>query len=391
MRQRYARILPIVLALVVMVCPMLQAGNTFWTGNVNNDWHNPGNWSHGLPTDGDNPYVGPYWGAPTRSLAQFSTGSYHFARMDVSQYADNNMTLEILGGSILADVGNVAQGSDGTVTVYDGSLEIHGSSSGQPGFGRGTGRTGTLNVYDGSVTLVAGGYSSIGYHGHGVVNQWGGSVDLQGLCIASVYSYATASYTMHGGTLTTDQIRWGSAGAAQMTIHGGNVIVDGTMEVGYSGNASGLLHMVGGQGHLQAVHLQLRDGDAELRFTIDDTNVTDVDGGSPLIDLSGALYFYAGGESFVDVELAPNAQPGTYTLLNSNGIAYAANTMIGRPGDYDQGGNWINPDWTWTLDNGDFTVTVLRDPLTDQIPEPATLLAATMGLAGLVRYVRKRR
>ncbi len=393
MPQRYVRILPIVLVLMLTVCPALRAGNTFWTGNVDNDWHNPGNWSHGLPTDGDNAYVGPHWGAPTRTVAQFSTGSYHFARMDVSHYNDNNMTLEMFGGSILADVGNVAQGTDGTVTLYDGSLEIHGSSSGQPGFGRGASRTGTLNVHDGSVTLVATGYSSIGYHGHGVVNQWGGSVDLQGLCIASVYGTGTASYTMHGGTLTTDNLRWGSVGNAEMTIYGGNVTIDGDMEVTYGGGNRGLLHMVGGTAHMQVGHLKLGNGDAELRFTLDDTNVADADGGSPLIDLTGHLRFWSGGTSRIDVELAPDAQPGTYTLLDGVVIANPNNKMIGRAEDYDQNGNWINPDWTWAMDNGEgtFTVTVLREPLTDQIPEPATLLAATMGLAGLVRYVRRRR
>lgn len=257
-----------------------------WTGAVNNDYNNPGNWSlNRVPVNPNgNPAPDDFDDAVINTTpANIATISADIAAIPrdiiVGSGAGSNGTVNHTAGTATTGTGNwMFVGRDGGTGTYNltgsGSLDVKGrlyvaGHFGAPSTGtlniNTTGTvttgsdlnlgaangTGTVNLTAGAVTV--GGWLSIGRDengtdGTGNFNQTGGTITVLGRTILGLPG-TTGNLTQTGGTHTVNDEMWVGNGAGSVgvaTVNGGTVNVGSWLAVGREGS-TGTLN-IGGTG-----------------------------------------------------------------------------------------------------------------------------------------------
>lgn len=171
----------------VSVCSIATvSAQSSWTGSVNNDWTDPGNWSAGVPDGVD---------------ANINTTGPNTATI-LSNVTQSPQQLLVGNGS----------GADGLLVVDSGSISVNADLA----VGM-NGGTGDLTVNGGAITT--GGWNRIGRDGNG----------SQGVL------------TMNGGSLTNGSFTFVGTGdtTGELFLSGGDYINNGTFVIAEGNNANG--------------------------------------------------------------------------------------------------------------------------------------------------------
>src|ERR1700732_2585046 len=120
------------IAAIVLAGPFTgSAANLDWTGTINDNWFNGGNWTPaGPPGALDNARIGN--NTVTDGLARIATGGTAAAnRVVLGLNAGQSGTLNINNGSELDTVNNlvVGAGGDGTLNVQNGIISVNTSAA----------------------------------------------------------------------------------------------------------------------------------------------------------------------------------------------------------------------------------------------------------------------
>ncbi len=384
------------------------AQGTFTDGGADSNWSTAANWDDGMvPGAGVNVIVGV--GAFSGVTADYDLPSSTIADLRVGASAGSG-TLNMSSGS-LTSTGWAFVGADNTAADtatfnLSGNAAFDTTQRFYTGIGGGS-STATLNVSDSASLVGAQNIFGANAGNTGVVNQSGGSVASNDWTTIGEASGAQSTYNLSGGTftagsdLTIGQADAGTTGT--FNLSGGSATVNVAMFVGRGefggGGATGNLNIDGSAGTFSAngdVHFgghsfAAQDATGNLGFTADAAGVSTLDiagslflndgttvGGSGLsVDLTADSDFASFGATGTPMEILlvnniNNSVTGTFA-----GLAEGATISIG-------GGK------TGTLsyvggDGNDISVTVLAAA----IPEPSSVLLASLGLMGLV--ARRRR
>ena len=156
---QFTKKLGTLLAAVVLAGPFTgSAANLDWTGNINDNWFNGGNWTPaGPPSALDNARIGN--NTVPVGFARIANGGTATAnRVVLGLSAGDDGTLNINNGSELDTVNNlvVGAGGDGTLNLLNGTLRVN--TSGLPGnalvIGRDAGSNGSVILRNASVAGV---------------------------------------------------------------------------------------------------------------------------------------------------------------------------------------------------------------------------------------------
>ena len=274
------------------------------------------------------------------------------------------------------------------------------------GGGAGATGTGTINVSD-SASIMAD-ITVIGENdgNSGIVNQSGGSVASSSWLTIGAATAAQGEYNLSGGTLSTAALTVGQADAGSngdFNLSGtGAATVDGLWvgrgEFG-GGGATGSLDIDGSNAsflvnndvHFGGFNFAAADAVGDLSFTADA-------GGVSTLDIAGSLFLNDGtvvGASNLFVDLTADAN---FSTFGSTGTAFEYllidnfnNGVTGTFAGLAEGASIsIGGGQTGTISyvGGDGNDVVIN-LFTTAIPEPSSVLIASLGLLGLV--ARRRR
>lgn len=238
--------------------------DNFWTGAINNDWNNPGNWSEGrvpVKVDGNN-----FDDALINTLTNFPviTGDLAATPRDiiVGRGGATNGRVDQIAGNVSTGSGNYLYvGQDGGTGTYNlantaitgpgitgfgaglGSLNVQ-----QLRVGQGTGGNGTMNINT-SGTITVANDIFIGQGGTGVVKMEFGTINRTGgWTVIGHNAGGNGTFEMSGGTVTgPDRTIVGLAtGTGKMTVSGGTYNVGSEYWVGNDAGSNGTAIISGG-------------------------------------------------------------------------------------------------------------------------------------------------
>jgi outer membrane autotransporter protein len=297
------------LFVVALVGPFTAfSANLDWTGNINDNWFNGGNWTPaGPPGVLDNARIGNNTVAV--GLSRIATGGTATAnRVVLGLNAGESGTLRINNGSELDTVNNlvVGAGGDGTLLLENGSLRVNTSGAGGNALviGRDAGSNGSVILRNAS---IAGVFFDV------VVGQNGtGNLEV----------HNNASVSGNGGFIEPFDVyigrNAGSVGTVLVDGNGGGAAEFDTFDNFYvGGNAAG----PGGQGELRIVNggVVVVDGGGTIfvwgpgsgdRGTLSvDSTYTINTFGNPLSFNGGRLNFVGDGVDFINDAVLNNV-PG---------------------------------------------------------------------------------
>ena len=303
--------------------------------------------------------------------------------------------------------GGAGASATGTVSVSDSAQFL----THRIRIGSNDGNTGILNVSDAGVVdanfdpdsfLTVGSGSATG-----LVNQTGGSVSSNSWITIGEGAASSGEYNLSGGTLTTGALTVGQADAGttgELNVSGASTVNANTgLWVGRGefggGGAAGILEISGSSAtvtasadvHFGGFNFAAADAVGDLSFIADA-------GGVSTLDVLGSVFLNDGttvGGSNLFVDLTQDANFGTFgssgTALEILLIDNANNGVTGTFAGLAEGASIsIGGGLFGTLsyvggDGNDVSVTVF----TAAIPEPSSVLIASLGLLGLV--ARRRR
>jgi len=185
---------------------------------------------------------------------------------------------------------------------------------------------GNVATADGSAYSMSGGTLSadslvVGNYGDATFTQTAGAVNASQVVIAQRQG-TTASYSLTGGTLTTDVLRFGD-GAGPETSSGSFLLDGGTLNVGTLDSIDGVFSFESGTlnaNNVTLATLNMNNGLLDVGTLNGDLNMsggTLAPGNSPGITTINGDYILSGG--LLDMELAGLMQGTEYDFLDING------------------------------------------------------------------------
>lgn len=221
-----------------------------WTGSVDSDWGNGGNWSTGsVPLAGDVASIGTTANDPV----------LNYAAPAIKRLIVETATLTLDGGSLLSDteckIGNSA-GETGVVNVTNGSSFIMTKNMkvGQDG-------TGYLNITDSYAGVAAGGTElAVGVRNNavGYVTITNSTVEIAKGVFIGKGAGNVGTVTMNSGYFSSNNdgvgndgtpapFNVGKDGTGTLFMNGGTIDAKGNFYIGANPGSTGLVEMTGGQ------------------------------------------------------------------------------------------------------------------------------------------------
>jgi autotransporter-associated beta strand protein len=367
---KWCQIYGLVLSLVAL--PVISQADTTWTGAVDQNWNNAGNWNNGLPSSGNG-----------QIFITIATGNYPILTNDASAGNDirigagANGRLDQTKGSLSTGNGNwLFLGYSGAQATYNladttttggtftgfgqgsGSMYVGGISNpgGELHAGLDSGTISTLNI-NSSGTFAAGAlyFSGNGPAGTSIFNLDNGTVTSSGDCWfgGSDWGPGTAGFlNMSGGTLSASIVAFSRGANNTTSITGTGNITGGTLNalnwltLGFCGTSAsvGTVTNRGGTINVNTT------GGGNMEMTTYDT------AGALYVQNSGAINlcnnahigFGNGGNNSGTATFIQNG--GTVTFYSDNG------TTVGGTGYISLGSGGDTGTYVYYLNGGTLTV-----------------------------------
>jgi hypothetical protein len=371
-----------VACLIVVACELpanATVTNTYWQHDMatSGDWFESLNWTAGLPA----------------------------YKLDYYAYIDNGGTAVIQSGTASQHHLYVGYNNVGNLLQTGGTSRSYPSYGGNVVLGYNSGSQGTFTLESGTFSPYN---FAIGFWGEGVMNQSGGTAQMNVVTIG--YYAGTGSYSQSGGSVEAESVYVGNgtgSTASYSLSNNGSLKAYDSLYVGRYGTGDFLQ-----TGGIVNVSSTLSLGDQSTGY-----GNYSIWAGS--LNISGTLSLSLGGTSQLTVhgnqstitagQYSQGAKGTLVSVLDQSGIS-----TISVLGKTTLSGNWIieddgaglgqfnvltsgqgisgsfsnitmpGPDWTWGIDNGN-TLWI------QHVPEPSTialLLTATLG--GLLWWWRRR-
>jgi hypothetical protein len=185
------------------------AQDNSFTGFTSSDWNVATNWSNGTTPNGESVRVGEFiWASPvTAEITSLTNPTVQDLRVGADDLGEG--TLNHSAGSLTAN-GWAFVGVDGGVGTYNlsgtASFDVNFAENGgqqefHVGLGGASTSTGTLNISDSASLSFPRGYIGSNSQSTGIVNQTGGSVEVDQWMSIARQSGAQGTYNMSGGSL----------------------------------------------------------------------------------------------------------------------------------------------------------------------------------------------
>ncbi|MBC2595222.1 PEP-CTERM sorting domain-containing protein [Ruficoccus amylovorans] len=298
----------------VSLTPGLFAASTSWTGAVDDDWTNAGNWDGGLPTSALDTII------PTGEVVLDGTGSTRFARLGTvagTTQLTINSGASLTNGGAGAFAAGLTSGATVAIIQNGGSVDINNSLY-LGGTGSANGGDATYTVYDGLLDVSG---------SLGIGNSSGGST--------------TTSFIQQGGDVTLGSLDIGSrrygGGAVNVNdatyeVSGGTLAVTGNWNQGLDeGTGNGRIestgHVIGSKSTISVggnmVLKQNTQSSSTLRYTLDNGGVSKINltnGGAVTLagtletDLMGGMVLTS-GNTFSLIETAEGGITNGFSTL----------------------------------------------------------------------------
>ncbi len=216
--QRQGKLAPLfTAALLMLVYPYGEAkADTNWTGTINNDWFNTGNWDAGVPNNGIIANLNTLNNRPTITTS---------GAVSNTLYIGNTSTSEL----------TVTNG--GTITSHESYIGFNAGSSG------------TVNLTgSGSTWDFSGNAMFIGEHGNGVLNISNGATVNNGLTALGYHNDGTGTATVTGTNsqlICEGSFHTGSDGTGTLTISDGGTVSNMKGFIGTTAGSHGITYVTG--------------------------------------------------------------------------------------------------------------------------------------------------
>jgi autotransporter-associated beta strand protein len=371
------------LILMLAALPCIGWADTTWTGTIDHNWNNAGNWNNGLPSSGNGAFFIPIatgnypiltnnasagWdihigdgGAANGRLDQtagtLATGSGNWAFIGVSGVTGTyNITGSASFSASRINLGDWTGTSVGTINIdTTGTVDAYGDvgdwwQNNSWHVGVDPGDVGIINLTNGTVqsygNMWLGAFSGSGtFNQHGGTNNVGGNLAIARYWNGSV-GVSTGRYNISGGKLNAASINLAWSGGsgdvedAQLNVSGtGTVNCEGDLVVGVGGNASSTASVNINTGGVVNVASTTKRWMFVGQY--DPINVTvNVNGGSLNLNANTDLRFSVNGNTGVGV-----------VNLNSGAITGGSGSVLA----FNQGNNGsVNN--TFNLNGGTLTI-----------------------------------
>ncbi len=317
------------------------AADNNWTGTVDQNWNDPGNWSSGWVPANPNPN-----NTYDDAIVNMAAGNYPYLTADVTVSPRDVIIGRGAGNSGRVDhvSGNQPYGTNGG-WFYVGII----------------GGTGVYNLAD--VTTAGGGVTGYG-QGTGSLtgggNIWIGGIDWDTGGVGTMNVNTTGTVTANGNLIIGSSNNAGSPGNGTLNIDAGTVTTTGEMWVGDWNGSQGTLNVAG-----------------TASVTVNNWIAVGRRGGFGVLNMTGGTITKAGGGN-ITISTGTN---GTGTINQSGGVFTNTTslTFLGESWNGDGNGTWNlsgtgqailgeiivgnggASQGTFNLDGGTLTATMIRD------------------------------
>jgi len=418
--------LALVAGLALAFVSQVNAQDIFDDGGADSNWSTAANWDNDtLPGAGNNVQIGnetfsgvtANYDAGTTVINDLRIGNGAGSMGATGTLNMNSGNLTTNGWAFVGSDANAAN-TNPTVATFNigGTAVFNAGQRFYAGLGgaAGASATGTINISGNAAVNVADGFIVGGNDDNtGIVNQTGGTVTSNNWVTIGEDSGGQGQYNISAGSLTTNDLAVGQAGAGAVGTNGelnvsgtGNVTVNSALFVGReefgAAGATGTVELDGSTGVFtvfgdayfggNAGNPLAGDATGDLSFIADAGGVTVADvhgslflndgttagGSNLLVDLTADASFATFGTTgtaieYLLVDNINNAVSGTFA-----GLAEGATISIG-------GGK------TGTLSyvGGDDGNDIVLNLFVTAVPEPSTVALVSLGLFGLVSRRRR--